>query len=70
MRRLLLIGAMAALAVALVPADANARPGARSGAPRFAPRLPSQDLRIRFNRELMRGLHLGCTGRPIPLRCR
>ena len=70
MRRLLLIAAMTALAVTLMPGDADARPGARSGAASFAPRLPSQDMRVRFNRELMRRLRLGCTGRPLPSRCR
>ena len=60
MRKLLVILSVAAFAAALVPNEADARAGARSGAARFAPRMQGPDMRTMLNRALAQRLHLRC----------
>jgi hypothetical protein len=60
MRRFLFLAGFVAAVVMQAPADADARPGARSLGARFAPSHRPTSMRYLFNRALARRLNLPC----------
>jgi hypothetical protein len=69
MRRLLFLAGLVATIAMQAPADADARAGARSMAPRFSPPHRHAGMRFQFNRALAKRLNLVCHGPRRHFRC-